>query len=161
MNIRPINPADENEIKLVAERMRATLVEVLGEKKGGEMYTMEWLIDRVKFHLDRESCDGEVFVAEYNEEIVGHTIVRYELDHRERPFGLFSTIYVIPQARKTQVAMALIAEGEKWFAARDLTCFRTHTDEHNGPLIRLFQRAGYTAKAVRDSFAILEKLVQE
>lgn len=59
-----IRPVEECEIEIIAERMRATLVEVLGEARGQAMYTMEWLRDRVCFHLDPARSTGAVLVAE-------------------------------------------------------------------------------------------------
>src|SRR4029079_19118147 len=95
-----IDPNSKGEIELVAARMRQTLVEVLGEETGGSMYSMEWLIDRVKFHLDPAKCVGVVYVAEDESGIVGHTIVRLEDDDKFGAIGLFSTTYVIPDARR-------------------------------------------------------------
>ena len=46
-HIRAIDPQSRAEVELVASRMRQTLVEVLGEEVGGNMYTMDWLgVDR-------------------------------------------------------------------------------------------------------------------
>ena len=45
MLLRPISLADTVAIDLVAERMRATLIEVEGEDAGGAMYSMDWLRD--------------------------------------------------------------------------------------------------------------------
>jgi GNAT superfamily N-acetyltransferase len=82
--IRPINPDSSTEIELVAARMRQTLIEVISEEVGSSMYTMEWLIQRAKFHLDPAQCDGQIFVAELpSGEIVGHTIVRVEKESGE------------------------------------------------------------------------------
>lgn len=52
VKIREIDPILINEIELVATRMRQTLVEVLGPEKGTALYTMEWLLERVRWHLD-------------------------------------------------------------------------------------------------------------
>ena len=79
MIIRPIDPQSAREIELVASRMRATLMEVLDPARGEAMYTIEWLDDRVRQHLDGRHV-GAVFVAEDDGEIVGHTIVRIEHD---------------------------------------------------------------------------------
>lgn len=42
--IRPINPNSLPEIEQVASRMRLTLIEVLGEREGGSMYSMDRLL---------------------------------------------------------------------------------------------------------------------
>jgi hypothetical protein len=77
--IRPLDPTRDDEVELVATRMRATLVEVVDSVEGQTMYTMKWLRQRVRWHLDPEACEGEVFVAEGDGgAIVGHTIVRVE-----------------------------------------------------------------------------------
>ncbi|MEQ1936174.1 MAG: hypothetical protein ABL962_20145, partial [Fimbriimonadaceae bacterium] len=79
MTIRPLNPNSIEEIELVAKRMRLTLMEVISVEEGEKMYTMDWLIERVKFHLDPTLCDGQVFLAEADDgTILGHTIVRIE-----------------------------------------------------------------------------------
>lgn len=157
--IRPISEDDDGDIRLVAKRMRATLVEVLGQERGEAMYSLEWLEARVRYHLDRTACEGEVLGA-YSEldELVGHAIVRKEVSEDEDSFGLFSTIYVVPGARRSGAASQLIAAGEAWMIERSLKVFRTYTDQNNEPLIRLFEKHGYAIVMRKDEFVILEKL---
>lgn len=76
------------EIELIAARIRQTLVEVINEEVGGSMYSLNWLIERAKFHLDPAQCDGQIFVAESESgDIVGHTIVRVEREERSAESG--------------------------------------------------------------------------
>jgi hypothetical protein len=104
MQLRTITLDDTAAIDLIAQRMRATLVEVEGEEAGGGMYSMDWLRDRVRWHLDGRAA--EVVVAEDPAgAIVGHTIYRIEADADDAPFGLVSTTYVVPQARRRRVAV--------------------------------------------------------
>ena len=106
MHIRELNPQSESEILLVAQRMRQTLVEVLGEEKGGSMYTMEWLVDRVRWHLNPSNTNGRVFLSENrNGEIIAHAIAR--IDHGSS-FGYFSTIFVEPSSRRSGIASLLM-----------------------------------------------------
>ena len=94
IHIRPIDPCDDQEIDLVAERMRATLAEVIGEE-GYHMYTLEWLRNRVRWHLQRDQCVGRVLLAiDAEGSIMGHIIARVEEASTMTPVGLFSTIYV-------------------------------------------------------------------
>jgi hypothetical protein len=65
--------------------MAETLGEVLGKARGDAMYSREWLVKRVRFHLD-PSRTADVFLAETEEQIVGHTIVREE--HKEEETSL-------------------------------------------------------------------------
>jgi len=141
--VRPIDPGADAEIAIVARRMRATLVEVLGAERGGAMYDMDWLRQRVRWHLDPASCTGQVFVAEDAAgRIVGHTIVRVEAADGA-PFGLFSTTYVAPEARRASVATRLLERGEAWMRERGLGAAETWTDPGNAKLIRLFEGRGY------------------
>jgi GNAT superfamily N-acetyltransferase len=130
--------------------MRDTLVEVLGEERGGSMYSMEWLVARAKWHLDPANCVGEIFLACNEDEIVGHTIVRVETG-----FGLFSTIYVVPSSRGDGVARALLRRGEEWMRAQGMTEAYTYTDENNEPLKQLFCSEGFVVKEIKNEFAIL------
>ncbi len=142
VRVRPLEPASPAEIDLVAHRMRLTLCEVLGEKRGAAMYTLDWLRDRVRWHLDPERA-AEVYLAESpSGQLDGHAIVRVE-EEDDATFGLFSTIYVDPAARRRGVATALLRAGEAWFTARALTTAVTYTDQHNHKLIELFGRHGY------------------
>jgi GNAT superfamily N-acetyltransferase len=75
--------------------MRDTLIEVLGYERGSSMYSLEWLEQSARFHLDPDTCKGEIFVAEVEDKIVGHTIVRIEGGDGQH-YGLFSTFYVLP-----------------------------------------------------------------
>jgi GNAT superfamily N-acetyltransferase len=145
MQLRPISLADTAAIDLVAERMRATLIEVEGEARGGTMYSMDWLRDRVRWHLDGRAA--EVVVAEDAAgEIVGHTIYRIESDDAAlgaAPLGLISTTYVAPAARRHGVAQRLLAHAEDWLRERQVLLSCTWTSETNRPLIALYARNGY------------------
>ncbi len=145
LRIRPLDPARDDEVALVAERMRLTLIEVEGEAVGGTMYTPEWLRDRVRFHLDPARCTGAVLLAEgAGGAIDGHTIVRVEHAADDgRRVGLFSTTYVTPAARRGGLASALLAAGERWMVDHGLSEAWTWTSATNTPLIRLYARHGY------------------
>ena len=164
--IRPIDPSSDSEILLVAGRMRETLVEVLGAARGGEMYEPEWLEARVRWHLDASACTGAVFVAEDDDALVGHTIVRLErasYGESEEPgedeplLGLFSTIYVVPSARRAGVANALIERGEAWMHTQGMTRAATLTDAHNTKLHELFFARGYSLTPLPDDFVRLSR----
>jgi GNAT superfamily N-acetyltransferase len=141
--IRPIDLEATSEIELVAARMRATLMEVLDPARGEAMYTMDWLVDRVRQHLDGRHT-GAVFVAEDDGAIVGHTIVRIEHDADRGTHGLFSTIYVVPSARRKSTARSLLERGEAWMREREMREAATWTATTNVPLHQLFARLGYT-----------------
>lgn len=148
-----VRPVQDHEVELVAERMRATLVEVLGEARGQAMYTMEWLRDRVRFHLDPSRSTGAVLVAEEARFVVGHTIVRVEADGT----GLFSTTYVEPTARRRGVARHLLLAGEAWLSAHPIRELATCTARDNGRLIGLFRAHGYEETDATDEMVRLGK----
>ncbi len=141
--IRPIERDDPQELRLVAKRMGTTLVEVLGEKRGRNMYSPEWLLERVKWHLDPACCHGAIFVALDSDILVGHTIVRVDIEERGNPTGLFSTTYVVPDARRFGVADALLQRGEHWMREQGMRRATTNTSTENLPLIRLYKKHGY------------------
>ncbi|OWQ46176.1 hypothetical protein CDL60_16390 [Roseateles noduli] len=145
MLLRTISLADTAAIDLVAERMRATLIEVEGEDAGGTMYSMDWLRDRVRWHLDGRAA--EVIVAEDAAgRILGHTIYRIESDAgapSAAPFGLISTTYVVPEARRLGVAQRLLTHAEAWFREHRVPLACTWTSNTNSPLIGLYARNGY------------------
>lgn len=140
-SIRPAR--SDTDIALVAERMRLTLIEVLGYDTGANMYSMDWLRERVRWHLDPAQCTGEVFVVEVEGVIVGHTVVRLEPGDAGGLTGLFSTIYVIPEARRRGIADVLVQHGEAWFASHQMITMGTSTSETNFRLIMLFEKHGY------------------
>lgn len=141
MNIREIDPQSEFEIDLVAERMRQTLVEVLGEDRGGSMYSMDWLKNRVLWHLDPLSTNGKVFLSVNQQgEITGHAIAR--IDHGTS-FGHFSTIFVEPTSRRHGVASCLVEHVEKWFTERGMPKIVYNTAENHVAIINLFKSHGY------------------
>lgn len=144
MHIRPIHSSSREEITLVAERMRETLNEVLGAARGESMYTIEWLKDRVCYHLDPSRCDGQVFVAVARDQIiVGHAIVRLEDLADEGPVGFFSTIFVKSSCRRQGIAKALMQAVESWLQTKQRTRIIYHTAASNQKLIRLFESQGY------------------
>ena len=145
VELKPTDADAAAHVQLVAARMRQTLIEVLGPARGTAMYTLPWLIDRVEFHLDPARSTGAVLLAlnARDAAVIGHTIVRVEAQDDCPRLGLFSTIYVIPEQRRAGVARALVAAGEVWLLARDVSALATNTSKDNAKLIRLFQGRGY------------------
>lgn len=144
--VRPLRADEHAEVELVAARMRDTLIEVLGPERGGSMYSMEWLVQRARWHLDPANCVGCILVAEGEAgEIVGHSVVRVEPDDLEPGglLGLFSTFYVLPARRRAGLAGALLSAGEAWLLRAGATRLGTNTSATNWPLIRLFEARGY------------------
>lgn len=160
--IRVIDPGAAGEVALVAARMRETLVEVLGEEVGSAMYTMDWLVERVLWHLDAGRCTGQVFLAERGDgHIAGHTIVRLDVDAQGQPSGLFSTTYVEPASRRTGVAIALLARGEAWMREQGMTEAVTFTDTFNAKLQTLYIGQGYAMSVAGGGFVKLAKRLDE
>ncbi|MEO8385262.1 MAG: GNAT family N-acetyltransferase [Betaproteobacteria bacterium] len=144
MSIREINAASATEVALVAQRMRQTLIEVEGEAVGTALYSLEWLQQRVRWHLDPDTCTGAVFLAVgKDEKILGHTIVRVELEDPNRRFGLFATTYIEPAVRRQTVASRLLIHGEQWMKRLLLSETATWTSGTNLKLIRLYAKHGY------------------
>jgi GNAT superfamily N-acetyltransferase len=142
--IRAIDPRSAAEVDLVASGMRRALVEVEGENTGNALYTMDWLKDRVRWHLDSEKSWGEVFVAENGAgSITGHTIVRVEHDAAGRRYGLFAATFVEPGSRRQAIATCLLDRGEKWMIERALLKAATRTPASNSKLISLYVKHGY------------------
>ena len=143
ITIRPLDHACDQEINLVAERMRETLAEVIGDE-GYHLYSMEWLRNRVRWHLEGGLCIGRVLVAvDPAGTIIGHIIARVEEASTETPLGLVSTIFVSPAFRRRGVARALLDAGEDWLVTQCVTSLATDTSETNRPLIVLFEQRGY------------------
>jgi GNAT superfamily N-acetyltransferase len=156
--VRAIDPQSRVEVELVASRMRQTLVEVLGEEVGGNMYTMDWLIQRVLWHLDPNQCVGQVFLSEDSEgTITGHTIVRIQPDETGKKIGLFSTFFVEPGSRNQAVATSFVAHGEKWMLDHGMITAMTYTAESNDRLKSLLISLGYQAVAAPNQMIALSK----
>lgn len=145
--LRDLNPSSALELDLVAHRMRATLVEVEGHERGFNMYTLDWLRDRVRWHLDAAQVMARVVLAgEPGAEPIGHSIFRLERasdGDAAGTFGLISTTYVLPDHRRHGVAAALLAEAEAWFRAQGAYAAGTWTSSTNAALIGLYERHGY------------------
>jgi GNAT superfamily N-acetyltransferase len=141
--------------------MRQTLVEVLGEDEGTSLYTMDWLIQRVHWHLDPDQATASVFIAEDTRgTIVGHTIVRKDRDDLQQEIGLFSTTFVDPDFRRAGVAAKLLEEGENWILENGLLDSETHTAKDNLKLIQLFRKNGYTQSPGENQMVILRKKLE-
>jgi GNAT superfamily N-acetyltransferase len=157
IDVRSLDGSDDAGIALVARRMRATLVEVLGAARGEAMYDLEWLEQRVRWHLDPAAVTGAVFVAgDGSGDLLGHTIVRVEAED-DGDVGLFSTTYVDPGHRNRTVAARLLEVGESWMHAQGMTLACTYTDPQNEKLINLFQKRGYRLEPVNDAFVRLSR----
>jgi GNAT superfamily N-acetyltransferase len=158
--IREIDPSSEDELALVTRRMRETLVHVLGEERGTALYTMEWLRDRLLWHMDPAKSTAQVFVAERGDgHIAGHTIVRVERDEIGREFGLFSTTFVEPESRQLGIATSLLRRGEAWMIAHGMTIAATDTALGNTKLIRLFEKHGYRIVETAEEMVRLSRML--
>lgn len=139
----------------MALRMRRTLMEVIGDEEGESLYTMDWLERRVRYHLDPDQCEGQVFISVMPDgQRLGYTIVRRE----EPSLGLFSTTYVEMEWRRQGVARALLEQGERWMRELGLTLAATYTAENNEKLHRLYLNRGYRLIPAESGFV---KLVRE
>ncbi len=148
--IRDLDQSSTEEVELVAKRMQLTLIEVLGDEKGKSMYSMEWLVQRVLFHLSAQTT-GKVLVCEDSKhEICGHAIGRLERDENGDFYGFFSTIFVDSNSRRSGVATALMNALETWFRTFAVRKIVYNTAESNAKLIRLFESEGY-AITLRES----------
>ncbi len=148
--IRPLDRSSDAELELVATRMRATLQEVLDDERGEAMYSLDWLRERVRFHLEP---GREVFVLELDGAIVGHTIVREEPEG----IGLFSTTWVAPEVRRQGLATGLLEAGEGWMRQRGLRAAQTCTATDNSGLRRLYEGRGYGVVEEADQMVKLER----
>lgn len=160
MNIREIDPKSDEEVNLVAERMRQTLVDVLGEEKGGSMYSMEWLQARVRWHLDKKNTTAKVLVSENAVgHITGQAIARIEFGGDGVPYGYFSTIFVEPESRGCGIGTAFLNWIERWFVDLQLPKIVYNTAESNSRLIKLFCEHGYSVTDVQSEMVQLTKLL--
>jgi GNAT superfamily N-acetyltransferase len=124
--------------------MRQTLIEVEGQDRGASMYTMDWLVARVRWHLDGKACRGRVLLAELaDKQIAGHSIIRLEPEP-DGVFGLVSTTYVDPAFRRAGLASALLLHSERWFGDEGMPSCCTWTSSTNAPLISFYERHGYS-----------------
>ncbi len=126
------------------------------------MYSLAWLRERVRFHLDPLACQGHILLAFSGEkDVVGHVILRLEGYQDGLVLGLVSTIYVAPASRRSGVAKRLIDRGEQWLKQHGAAILATDTDERNEPLRNLFQNRGYgvTFREPRTRMVRLSKML--
>ena len=144
MTIREIDATSADEVVLVAARMRQTLVELLGEQRGTELYSMDWLVQRVRWHVDPEQTVAKVFLVERPDGwITAHAITRIEHDEQGKPYGYFSTVFVEPGSRREGVASALVRHVESWLRSVGMLTVSYNTAADHENVIRLFERHGY------------------
>lgn len=134
---------DPTEIEIVARNMRQTLIDVMGAERGGEFYSLDWLVDRVRWHLAPERTAKVLVVEGSDGRIVGHAIVRVEVDEEGASFGYFSTIFVEEASRRRGLATRLMASAEGWVRGHQLRRVVYNTAASNERLLPLFQRHGY------------------
>ncbi len=145
MRIRSINSVSEAEILTVAERMKLTLIDVMGLEKGSSYYSNEWLINRVRWHIGQGENASIILCEDEKRNIIGQAIVRIENDKeiQDKDFGYFSTIYVVPQWRRKGVARKLIESVHNWCESKGLDKVTYSTAEGHKGLISLFEQFGY------------------
>lgn len=148
MHVRHLTPGEPEIILQVASRMRSTLVEVLGEERGQSMYSLDWLRDRVLFHIE----SGRVLIATSGSELLGHCMLRVEGE-----LGLYATSYVRPKSRRSGVAQALVSAGEVWFRSQGVRLLATDTALGNTKLIQLFKGHGFVVVHSTEEMLRLQK----
>jgi GNAT superfamily N-acetyltransferase len=155
MKIRAIDPLSAFEVELVAQRMLQTLVEVLGEEEGSSMYSMDWLIHRVRWHLNPLHTNGRVFLLEDPiGTITGHAIAR--IDHGSS-FGYFATIFIETSSRRKGAASRLINHVEDWFLQFNMTKVHYNTAVDHVAVLNLFKSHGYDITHVEADMVQLTK----
>ncbi len=155
--IRTINPKSSKEISLVASRMQKTLIDVLGKAKGESLYSMDWLVERVNWHLAPERVAQVLLAETQQQEIVGQAIVRLEENSEGHAYGYFSTIYVAPEYRNQGVAKKLIQEITSWSLNQGFPYIIYNTARDNDRLIGLFQKFGFLISLTESDMVQLKK----
>ena len=148
LRIRRLAPSEDAAIALVARRMRATLVELLGASAGQSLYSPAWLEKRARSHLTALDPTRAVLVAELDDAIVGHVMTRLEREEN-RYYGLVATVYVCKALRRKGIASALWAAAEQELRAHGAAAMATNTATDNDALRAMLERRGY-AVALRD-----------
>lgn len=147
ISLRAIDPNVPAELERVAQGMQATLIEVEGEERGRALHSLDWLRERVRWHL-QHPCAAVWLALDADDLILGHSLVRAEPPGPAEAlspgvWGLVSTTYVWPAARRRGVAQRLLDHDEAWMRAQGLTHSRTWTAAGNRLLIVLYERRGY------------------
>ena len=142
-SIREIDATSDVEIAVVATNMRRTLVEVLGLEKGTALYSMDWLVDRVRWHLDSQQAPAKVFIAEMSGRIISHAIARVETETDGTLYGYFSTIFVEPEWRNKGIAASMLSHTVSWLESMRMPKIIYNTAENHSKLIRIFERNGF------------------
>lgn len=156
--IREINRESEEEISLVVAGMRQTMIERMGEERGTAIYSMDWLKDRLLWHLDPQQTTAKVWVLEdAAAQVVAHAIARVERDEEAKAYGYFSTVFVAPEVRNRGLAKILLSQVESWFKDLNMPKIVYNTAANHEQLIRLFGRHGYTITHREDEMVQLTK----
>ena len=158
--IREIDAKSKSEVDLVVGRMRETLITVLGPERGAAIHDLEWLRQRLYWHLDSTKTRAKVFLSENAVgKITGHAIARLERSEDGQEFGFFSTIFVAPEHRKQGIALALMHQVESWFRENNLYKIIYFTAKTNQRLITLFTQNGYQVNDADSEFVQLTKYI--
>lgn len=155
MLIRTLNPKSDKEINLVASRMQKTLVDVLGKKEGEHYYSKDWLLDRVKYHMQLGEAASIFLSEEVFGQISGQAIVRIEKEDGEY-YGYFSTIYVVDEYRRKGKAKLIIEAVMEWCHSKNLTKVTYNTAKNHVPIIRLFKGFGFRERLSEKNMVRLE-----
>lgn len=161
VRVEALTADDDAGCALVAARMAATLVEVLGAERAAAVHTPEQIRARLDWHLAPEHAATVLLARGDDGALLGHTLLRVDRDpdaaQDTAPAGLFATIQVARSARRRGVAALLIASGEAWMVARGLTRALTWTDVGNAPLVACFEARGYACRSHGDEWLVLSR----
>ena len=129
LRLRALDPRAPAELEWVAQGMQATVIEVEGKAIGRSLHSLDWLRERVRWHL-AHPC-AAVWLVLDGERILGHSIVRAEGQGADR-HGLVVTTYVLPAARRRGIAQQLLDHDEAWMRGQGLTRV-AHLDRRQQP----------------------------
>lgn len=154
---RPLNRQSQEEINSVAQNMKKTLMEVMGEEKGSQYYSMDWLLERVYWHIELGDRAKIILCEDAFSNLIGQAIVRVEFDEDlEQEIGYFSTIYIEPAIRKQGAASLLINQVHEWCKEKQLQIVSYSTAKDNEKLLSLFHKFGYEKTLKTDEMVKLE-----
>lgn len=118
---------------------------------------MEWLRDRVLWHLDSKNTNGKVYVVAAKGQVIAHAIAR--VDQTPEVFGYFSTLFVEPSFRRTGLAKALVDHVERWFRSENMPFILYNTASSHHTLINLFEKKGFSISLKDGEMIQLKKIL--
>jgi len=144
--IRALNPRSARELEIITCFSVMTIWESRPELRidPHRATGYSWTDTHARLKAGLRSDNNRYLVAvDADGHLVGFSIVVIRHDADGQPFGYFWTRYILPRARRQQLATRFLGDGMSFFRSKGARYAEVHIHVENVELRRMFEKRGF------------------